>query len=221
MLFLPRRRPNTCSHRISFRSRVLRGGRNTGLLENCRRLNKGRCISPDTIRRRIAFIRSPLSPLSKRARNSSTFQIRQGLVLPFFEISPNSQRDIGERTSTAGKRVLARVFTWSRIRVHMCNCHRTHTHIRTHKHAHSYTSGCPARAGLPSSFKGLTDDRHGTERRRVRIHHIFYVPTVGLHTPFPVHWHDQAHKLSASPFRAVPTLSHRIHLPENYFWNCG
>lgn len=33
----------------------------------------------------------------------------------------------------------------------------------------------PTRPGLPSSFKGLTDDRHGTERRRVRIHHIFYV----------------------------------------------
>lgn len=31
------------------------------------------------------------------------------------------------------------------------------------------------RAGVPSTFKGLTDGRRGTKRRRTRIHHIFCV----------------------------------------------
>lgn len=56
------------------------------------------------------------------------------------------------------------------------NAH-TRVHVPT---THTYTCtrmyARPTWPGLPSSFKGLTDDRHGTERRRVRIHHIFYVP---------------------------------------------
>jgi len=72
------------------------------------------------------------------------------------------------------------------------------------------------RPGLPSSFKELTDDRHGTERRRVRIHHIFHVPTVGL----PV-YPSTLSRLSAMIKREsgshVTATARKIGFPRNYF----
>ena len=69
--------------------------------------------------------------------------------------------------------------------------YNTHTHS-THRYIHTHTrTACPTQPGLPSSFKGLTDDRHGTERRWVRIHHIFYVPPLvypSLTLPCPLVW---------------------------------
>lgn len=151
---------------------------------------------PDAIRR-FLFV---CAEASRRARNQSVFQICQGIVLPFFEISPNS---IGEHRQPAS--VCSLVYSLR----HVYACTRVTSTQRTH--TRSYTNGCSAQARLPSSFKGLTDDRHGTGRRRVRIHHIFYVPTVGLYTPFPVHWRDQAQV--QRPFQLVaPT-----HFPEDYF----
>lgn len=64
-----------------------------------------------------------------------------------------------------------RLYLYIYIDIYVCVGALVYTRTR-----HTCARRCPAPAGLPSSFKRLTDDRHGTERRRVRIHHIFYVP---------------------------------------------